>query len=148
MGTSRRWGWGTLGLAGAAAVGLTACNPPAGGAVFTVTGAEDVQVDGPGVTCPDPPEGEVLSEWRWDGTIGGEEATLAFAGFYGETVDTAVLQIGDGFDRWYDNLGEQQEGGVVQESVDPDGTLHATATIDGLSDPTRVVHIEAALRCP
>jgi hypothetical protein len=146
--------WGALVLVGAGAAFLSACNPNAGEGRITITGAEVGEIAGPAVTCPPPGDGgEVHSQWIWEGTFDGEETLVAFAGFYSEVVDFAVLRVGDDVGRYYVAAAPMLPGGpttVHQERVDEDGTLHATATLVPVpgGGPGGEVHLDVALRCP
>ena len=140
-------------LGGATGV-LAGCNPAPGEGKVEVTGAETIEADGPEVTCPPPGSGgEVYAQWQWEGEVDG---TSVFVGFAATTptgdVDIAALRVGDPGSpgtRTYAAPGPPSypPTEVVQESVDEDGTLHATAHLvrtDGAAE----VDVEVTLRCP
>jgi hypothetical protein len=137
----------TVAVAGGVAVlGLTACNPSPGEGRIEVSGAEEVAVDGPAVSCSDP--GDPANQWTWEGPIDGQESAVIFGSMYGEVVDTGVLQVGlETNDRWYAAWASSSEGEVVEDGIDEDGTLHAHGTLVSV-DGEREVQIKVDLRCP
>lgn len=66
----------------------------------------------------------------------------------GGAVDTAVLLIGQyGQERAYRHFADDNDGEVVEDSIDEDGTLRAHGTLFS-EDDGRHVQIEVSMRCP
>lgn len=125
---------------------LVGCNPPPGEGTLTVTGAVEAE-DPPGaVTCRQPGDGgeTYIPSWEWNGTIDGEPASLVVSSQTTYTPTEGAFRVGSR--TWYHFL-PGAPGEIVAERIDPDGTLHMTATLPQMSGGTEV-HITASLRCP
>ena len=125
---------------------LVACNPPPGEGQLTVTGAVEAEDVAGTVTCHKPGDGgeTYIPTWEWHGTIDGEDASLAVSSQTSYTPGEGVFRLGTR--TWYHFL-PGEPGEIVAERIDPDGTLHMTATLPPMSG-TGDVEITATLRCP
>jgi hypothetical protein len=125
---------------------LVACSPPPGEGQVTVTGALDAEDVAGTVTCRPPLDGgeTYIPTWEWRGTIDGEAASLGVSSQTTYTPSEGVFRVGSR--AWYHFL-PGAPGEIVAERIDPDGTLHMTATLPPLSGAGDV-EITATLRCP
>ena len=125
---------------------LVGCNPAPGQARLTVEGAVEADEPPGTVVCRTPGDGgeTTIPSWEWNGTIDGQPAFLGISSQSGPTPDLSVFRVGG---RTWVHYSPDDEGGIVTNRIDSDGTLHATATLPpatGVGD----VEITAALRCP
>lgn len=125
---------------------LVACNPHPGEGRVTVAGAVEAEGVAGTVTCRKPGDGgeTYIPSWEWEGTIDGEAASLGVSSQTTYTPTEGAFRVGSR--TWYHFL-PGAPGEIVAERIDPDGTLHMTASLPPLS-ATGDVEITATLRCP
>lgn len=125
---------------------LVACNPRPGQGQVTVTGAVEAEGVVGTVTCQKPGDGgeTYIPTWEWEGTIDGEAASLGVSSQTTYMPTEGAFRVGSR--AWYHFL-PGAPGEIVAERIDPDGTLHMTASLPPLSG-TGDVEITATLRCP